>query len=160
MVSKNTYLGLTKKEMEITFKKIGLYGLDLISETVLDSFVNNSEDWEMLNDAYAEALAVCEQRERIEKPSNVHQIELQHALVKLSEKELEFLKNLLSLDMRADKEPVLGDPYHEMKSYVEQEEISRPARKFYRKTINSQIKRATRLETNQRKKLLRLSYEG
>lgn len=160
MVSKNTYLGLTKKEMEITFKKIGLYGLDLISETVLDSFVNNSEDWEMLNDAYAEALAVCEQRERIEKPSNVHQIELQHALVKLSEKELEFLKNLLSLDMRADKEPTLGDPYHEMKSYVEHEEISRPARKFYRKTINSQIKRATRLETNQRKKLLRLSYEG
>ena len=160
MVSKNTYLGLTKKEMEITFKKIGLYGLDLISETVLDSFVNNSEDWEMLNDSYAEALAVCEQRERIEKPNNVHQIELQHALVKLSEKELEFLKNLLSLDMRADKEPTLGDPYHEMKSYVEHEEISRPARKFYRKTINSQIKRATRLETNQRKKLLRLSYEG
>ncbi len=160
MVSKNTYLGLTKKEMEITFKKIGLYGLDLISDTILDAFVNNSEDWEMLNDTYAEALAVCEQRERVEKPNNVHQIELQHALVKLSEKELEFLKNLLSLDMRADKEPVLGDPYHEMKSYVEHEEISRPARKFYRKTINSQIKRATRLETNQQKKLLRLSYEG
>ncbi len=160
MVSKNTYLGLTKKEMEITFKKIGLYGLDLISDTILDSFVNCSDDWEMLNDTYAEALAICEQRERIEKPNNVHQIELQHALVKLSEKELEFLKNLLSLDMRADKEPVLGDPYHEMKSYVEHEEISRPARKFYRKTINSQIKRATRLETNQQKKLLRLSYEG
>ena len=63
MVSKNTYLGLTKKEMEIKKKKIGLYGLDLISETVLDSFVNNSEDWEMLRE-------IKKEREELEKKLN------------------------------------------------------------------------------------------
>ena len=161
MVSRNTYLGLTQKEIEVAFKKIGLYGLDLISETIADIQVNCNEEWDMLNDAYANALAKCEKKEQDDnKPNNVHQIELQNALAKLSGKELGFYKNLLSLDARANEEPVLGDPYHEMKGFIEHAEISRQATKFYRKAISGEIKRATRLETNQRKKLLRLSYEG
>ena len=161
MVSRYTYLGLTEKEIEITFKKLGLYGLDLISDTVLDLRTNCDEDWDILNEAYGNALARCEMRERnIEKPNNVKQIELQHALEKLSEKEFGFFKEFLSFDNRVNEEPVIGDPYHEIKAYVEHEEISKPARKKFKKTISDEVKRATRLETNQKKKLLKLSYEG
>lgn len=160
MVAKNTYMGLTEKEIEITFKKIGLYGLNLLRDTVLEARENCNDDWDILNNAYENALSICEEREQCDKPINVQQKELIYALEKLSKKELPFIKEFLLIDPRADEEPNLGDPYHEMRGYVEHEEISRPARKTYKKVISKELRRATRLETNQQKKLLRLSYEG
>ena len=153
MVAQETYMGLTKNDITIIFKKFGSYELKQIGETILNVKDDNKG---ILSEAFNEALACCLKRERkSNKPIKVQKREFRESLKDLDKEKLEFLKELLLHIQGLNKEAEPNDLYNE----VERAEISKSADKEYSKVMEKaqkKLNRKNRLEAKQKMKVKRL----
>ena len=116
MLKESTFKGLIKGEIESVFDQLNGYGLDLLSDVISAWGYDHEEDSEMLINEYNDMRELKEDEEKNEYLPPLAKIRgLKKALSNLTEKELQFLEDLLEID------PYMDNPYTNYKKYEGQE---------------------------------------
>ena len=98
-MKEKTFKRFTKDQIESVFDQLNLYGLELLMITVLAWEYNHEEDASILGDAYFDMYELKENdpNEEYRTPYS-NRRGLKASLIKLENKEIEFLDELLDLD--------------------------------------------------------------
>ena len=174
----NTFRGLAKGEIETVFDKLTGYGLDLLGDVVSAWQYDHEEDSKILMNAYLDMRAVKEHDERDAYITPLSQVS------ELTEKELQFMEDILEIDPYNDNpytnnknyegqedfesETVGINPYDEIRKYVDQErqfrfEVSNNSSNlFYKRYYVSMLNSKKIVDTNElfQRRFNRSMYNG
>lgn len=114
-MKEKTFKGFTKGQIESVFDQLNMYGMELLSETVLAWEYDHEEDASILREAYDDMFELKENdpREEYRTPYS-NKRGLKSSLTNMEDNEIEFLDKLIELD---PDDVFVQNPYYDESDY-------------------------------------------
>ena len=114
-MKEKTFKGFTKGQIESVFDQLNMYGMGLLSETVLAWEYDHEEDASILREAYDDMLELKEDdpKEEYRTPYSDRR-GLKASLTNMEDDEIEFLDKLIELD---PNDVFVNNPYYDESDY-------------------------------------------